>query len=77
VLNGWTRTAGGPRAGLPIPSGVIGIAPHTVGEPAPEKDWLRAHARSVRELAYPTAGVLYFSGVGGPVQESHDAATRH
>jgi hypothetical protein len=52
------------------------ITIHTVGEPAPEEDWLRAHARSVQELAYPTARVLYFSGVGGPVQECHGRATR-
>jgi 4-amino-4-deoxy-L-arabinose transferase-like glycosyltransferase len=39
---------------------------HEVGEPAPEGEWLAAHAGSVAERAYPTARVRYFSDIRPP-----------
>ena len=34
---------------------------HDVGEPAPEEEWLRAHATVVREQRLPHASVVYFA----------------
>lgn len=36
---------------------------HSVGNPAREVDWLRAHADSVEELRYTNARIVYFTGL--------------
>lgn len=51
------------------------ITIHEVGAPAPEADWLRAHAGSIEEFAYSNARVLYFSAVAGTADAAGGAGT--
>jgi uncharacterized membrane protein len=43
---------------------------HTVGNPAREADWLRAHADSVEEFTYTNARIFYFTGVANSPRPS-------
>jgi uncharacterized membrane protein YhaH (DUF805 family) len=66
-LAAWVGQLGGRR----VPEDVVALLGgrsrvalvriHDVGEPAPEEDWLRAHARVVREQRLPHATVVYFA----------------